>query len=167
MIRCLIRYWKRALDITSRHQSEGVLLNLVFWTLYSKSSILWVQSSRSQMQCNSLMRRPQLSLKWFWSLKNYSNMSYWSSRFSFCLCVIRQMIITDCGSWWWSPSFKLKRKENYYYVISSNDLMNADLSSLVFSVIHLATTLKEAHKTSINKLSLRNVATPASGQWEK
>ena len=64
MIRCLIRYWKRALDIISGHQSEGMLLNLVFWTWYSKGSILSVQSSCSQIQCNSLMRRPQLSPKW-------------------------------------------------------------------------------------------------------
>ena len=84
MIRCLIRYWKRALDITSRHQSEGMLLDLVFCTLYSKGSILWVQSSCSRIQCNSLMRRPQLSPKLSWCLRNYNSMPYWSSCFSFC-----------------------------------------------------------------------------------
>ena len=130
MIRCVIRYWKRALDITSRHQSEGMLLDLVFCTLYSKGSIMWVQSSCYRMQCNSLMRRPQLSPKWFWCLRNYSSMQCWSFCFSFCLCVIRQRIITDGKSWqwsWWSQSFELKRRPNYHYAISSNDLMNVGI----------------------------------------
>ena len=34
---------------------------------------------------------------------------------------------------------------------------------LAFSVIHLATTLKEVHRTSINKLSFMNIATSAWG----